>query len=118
MGSVSGRMFFSGGPVSLGPHEALPLSYYETIQVPAQRAMPGKVTFTGSPGRFVLSTNRAGWFKGQLPSGSYVAVGHSGLFQDGKLPCRGVQFVELERRAQIQVTASKATHVAVSCDGY
>jgi len=116
-GSVSGRMFFSGGPPSLRPGEALPLSYFKTLRVPAERAMPGTVTFTGSSGSFVVATARSGWFSAQLPVGSYTAVGHSSLFQDGTLPCHGVQIIGLSSRARLRIGVHGAAHLAVSCDG-
>lgn len=111
-------MLFSGGPGPSSTSGPIPLLQYKTIRLPGFFGIQGQVTFTGASGAVVVPTNREGWFAARLPVGSYTAVGHSRFFQDGKLPCPGVQYAGLKGRAAIQVSAGGVAHVAVTCNGY
>jgi len=115
---VNGRMFFSGGPVPISSQGALPLLEYKTIKLPGAQGLSGKVTFIGVPGRFVVATDRHGWFSTRLPVGSYAVTGRSGQFESGKLACRGVQYTGFHVQAKVVASTLTPARVGIACNGY
>jgi hypothetical protein len=101
-GHVSGRFLMEGGP--LGPGG----------QQPRERAISGRVTFTGAGGHDVtVRVGRSGAFSAQLPAGRYEVSGRSPSLvevSDGsglEPPC--------SPPLSVTVTAGHTATIAVTC---